>query len=190
METFPDPIADSAHEAWVAQLRVVTAAGRFHAGEVSVQRAIGELLGLVRDLLQLEVVFVSEVVDGRRVFRYIESQDGASRIQPGQSAPLEQTICQRILDGRMANVVHDVSAVREAQGLPRTFEGMGTHIGVPVWMADGRLYGMLCCFNTSGGLSELDDRDVRRLEVAAGAAARLLASADGREHTPSDPALT
>jgi hypothetical protein len=188
METYPDPRTDPAPEAWVAQLRIVTAAGRFHAGEVSVQRAIGELLSLVRDLLKLEVVFVSEVVDGRRVFRYIESQDGIARIQPGQSAPLEQTICQRILDGRMPNLVRDVGAVREAQGLPRTFEGMGTHIGVPVRMADGRLYGMLCGFNMRG-MTELDERDVRRLEVAAGAAARLLASADGREHTPSDPAL-
>jgi hypothetical protein len=190
METDPDPRTEAAPEAWVAQLRIVTAAGRFHAGEVSVQRAIGELLSLVRDLLQLEVVFVSEVVEGRRVFRYIESQDGVARIEPGQSAPLEQTICQRILDGRMPNLVRDVDAVREAQGLPRTFEGMGTHIGVPVRMADGRLYGMLCGFNINGGLTELDERDVRRLEVAAGAAARLLASADGREHTPSDPALS
>jgi hypothetical protein len=189
METYPDPRTNPAPEAWVAQLRIITAAGRFHAGEVSVQRAIGELLALVRDLLQLEVVFVSEVVEGRRVFRYIESQDGTARIQPGQSAPLEQTICQRILDGRMPNLVRDVNALREAQGLPRVFEGMGTHIGVPVRMADGRLYGMLCGFNMSG-VTELDERDVRRLEVAAGAAARLLASADGREHTPSDPALS
>lgn len=187
MET--DPRTDLALEPWVAQLRVISAAARFHAGEVSVQRAIGELLCLVRDLLQLEVVFVSEVVDGRRVFRHIESQDGTCPIRPGDSAPLEKTICQRILDGRMPNLVRDVNAVREAQGLPRTFEGMGTHIGVPVRMADGRLYGMLCGFNMSG-LTELDERDVRRLEVAAGAAARLLASADGREHTPSDPALT
>lgn len=190
METYPDPRTNPAPEAWVTQLRIITAAGRFHSGEVSVQRAIGELLSLVRDLLELEVVFVSEVVDGRRVFRYIDSQDGTATIQPGQSAPLEKTICQRILDGRMPNVVRDVNAVREAQGLPRTFEGMGTHIGVPVRMADGRLYGMLCGFNMSGGLTELDERDVRRLEVAAGAAARLLASADGREHTPSDPALS
>ena len=52
-------------------------------------------------LLGLQVVFVSEFVDGRRVFRHIESQSSALRIQRGQSAPLEQTICQRILDGRL-----------------------------------------------------------------------------------------
>jgi hypothetical protein len=170
------------------RLHVITSSVRHHAAEVSVQRAIGELLRVVRDLLKLEVVFVSELVDGQRVFRFVESGGLPTRVQPGLSAPLAQTICQRILDGRMPNLVPDVEAVRRAQGLPDSFEGMGTHIGVPVRHADGRLYGMLCGFNRTG-LTDLGEKDVKRLEVAAKAAAQLLARAEGGEGGVWDPAL-
>ncbi len=177
-----------ADEGWEGRLGVITAKAQFPSGEVSVDRAIRELLVIVRDLLGLQVVFVSEFVDGTRVFRHIESQCTALHIRPGQSAPLEHTICQRILDGRLPSLVQSVTRVRKEQGLPANFEGMGTHIGVPVRMADGRIYGMLCGFNVEGE-SDLDERYVRRLELAASTAARLLARADGREVTTSDPAL-
>ncbi|NDZ15908.1 hypothetical protein C7T35_33030 [Variovorax sp. WS11] len=188
METFPSTPQVPADESREARLGIITAEAQFHSGEVSVDRAIGNLLVVVRELLGLQVVFVSEFVDGRRVFRHIESQSSVLRIRRGQSAPLEQTICQRILDGRLPNLIQSVTSVREEQGLPANFEGMGTHIGVPVRMADGRVYGMLCGFNVEGE-SDLDERDVRRLELAASSAARLLARADGREVTTSDPAL-
>ncbi|HJS02113.1 MAG TPA: GAF domain-containing protein [Variovorax sp.] len=188
MEPFPSTPQAPAGESREARLGIITAEAQFHAGEVSVDRAIGDLLVIVREQLGLQVVFVSEFVDGRRVFRHIESQSNALRIQRGQSAPLEHTICQRILDGRLPHLIQSVTSVREEQGLPASFDGMGTHIGVPVRMADGRIYGMLCGFNIEGE-TELDERDVKRLELAASSAARLLARADGREVTTSDPAL-
>jgi hypothetical protein len=181
----PQVPADESRE---ARIGIITAEAQFHSGEVSIDRAIGDLLAIVRELLGLQVVFVSEFVDGRRVFRHVESQCSPLRIQRGQSAPLEQTICQRVLDGRLPNLVQSVTSVREEQGLPINFEGMGTYIGVPVRMADGRIYGMLCGFNIEGE-TKLDERDVRRMELAASSAARLLARADGREVTISDPAL-
>ncbi|WP_083745586.1 GAF domain-containing protein [Variovorax sp. KK3] len=187
METFAmDSPSTAADEDLDARLGVITAKERFPSGEVSVDRAIGDLLVIVRDLLGLQVAFVSEFVDGARVFRHIQSIDSALQIRPGDSAPLEHTICQRILDGRLPNVVQSITDVREEQGLPDAFDGMGTHIGVPVLRADGTVYGMLCAFNAEGE-SLLDERDLRRLELAASTAARLLARADGREF--SDPAL-
>ncbi|WP_086924207.1 GAF domain-containing protein [Variovorax sp. JS1663] len=188
METPPPQAQPSGDDAWTDRLDVITSSARHGAGEVSVRRSIGELLGVVRELLKLEVVFVSELVDGQRVFRFVESGGLPTRVQPGLSAPLEQTICQRILDGRLPNLVLDVEAVRRTQGLPDSFEGMGTHIGVPVRHADGRLYGMLCGFNRTG-TADLGEKDVRRLEVAANAAAQLLARAEGGEGGVWDPAL-
>ncbi|WP_345536468.1 GAF domain-containing protein [Variovorax defluvii] len=170
------------------RLDVITSGARHGVGEVSVRRSIGELLRVVRDLLKLEVVFVSELLDGQRVFRHVESGGLPTRVHPGLSAPLEQTICQRILDGRLPNLVPDVEAVRRAQGLPDSFEGMGTHIGVPVRHGNGRLYGMLCGFNRTG-VTELDEKHLRRLEVAARLAAQLLAQAEGGEGGVWDPAL-
>ena len=54
MEAIPERCTDPALEPWAVELRVITSAARFHAGEVSVQRALGELLCLVRDLLHLD----------------------------------------------------------------------------------------------------------------------------------------
>ena len=188
MLTFPSALPNPTREAPESRLCVISTEAQFHSREVSVDRTIGELLVIVRDMLGLQVVFVSEFVDGRRVFRHIESQCGPLRIRPGQSAPLEQTVCQRILDGRLPSLVQSITRVREEQRLPKFLEGMGTYIGVPVRLPDGSLYGMLCAFNIEGE-SDLDERDVRRLELTAASVARLLARADGREIATSDPAL-
>ncbi|MGJ7490917.1 GAF domain-containing protein [Variovorax sp. ZT4R33] len=160
------------------ELCVVTAEASFSAAEVSVPRAIGELLQVVRELLQLDVVFIGEIVKGRRVFRYIETLLDDPQIEVGGFDRLQNTICQRILDCRLPPLIPDVRAVVHAQDLPAHFKVVGTHIGVPVRLPDGRLYGMLCGFNL-GGSNKLEARDVKRLEIAASTAARLLARADG-----------
>ena len=53
----------------------------------------------------------------------------------------------------------------------------GPGIGAPVRLADGHILGMLCFFHLEPG-GQLDDRDVRRLEMAARLAARLIDGAD------------
>ena len=53
-------------------------------------------------------------------------------------------------------------------------------MGVPVRLTDGRLYGSLCGFSTRA-CPHLQEQDVRRMEIAAMAIARLLAQAEGRD---------
>ena len=48
---------------------------------------------------------------------------------------------------------------------------------------NGTLYGMLCGFSFEA-CPHLDERDVRRLEMAAHATARLIAQAEGRDIEP------
>jgi GAF domain-containing protein len=155
-------------------LSTITADG----GGSYVQNAMASLLRLVRDQLDLEAVFVGEIVGDERVFRYISSAREPALIAPGQSHRLDYTLCQRIVDGRMPAIVGDVSAVRVEHGLPDMYEVMGGHVGVPVRLPDGRLYGVLCGFCLHSR-HDLDEREVRRLHVAARAAARLLAQAEG-----------
>lgn len=159
-------------------VHVVSADALFRANEVSVARAVGELLQVVRESLQLEVVFVGEITDGRRFFRHVSSALEPVPIQVGDSHALEQSICQRILDGRLPALIPSVREIARAHGLPATYDVLATHIGVPVHLPDGRLYGMLCGFNLRES-GTFDSRDVKRMEMAAGAAARLLAQADG-----------
>jgi GAF domain-containing protein len=66
----------------------------------------------------------------------------------------------------------DRSAPRQAANKPA-----GAGIGAPIRLADGRIYGMLCFFRREPG-SQLDERDVRRLEMSARLAARLIDGAD------------
>ena len=91
---------------------------------------------------------------------------------------MEETICQRILDGRVPAYIPSVRDIAKVQQLTAEISVLTTHIGVPVHLPDGRLYGMLCGFNLRER-GALDSRDLKRMEMAASAAARLLAQADG-----------
>ena len=171
-----------------AEVYLVTAHAPFNPEEVSINRAIGELLSAVRELLQLDVVFIGEIVDGRRVFRQLDTVLTHCPIDVGGSHPMHQTVCQRILDGRLPALIPNVLAIASTQGLPDEYNALGTHIGVPVHLPDGRLYGMLCGFNI-GGACALTARDVSRLEIAARSAAHLIARAEGSIGHACDPAL-
>lgn len=54
---------------------------------------------------------------------------------------------------------------------------VGAGIGAPIRLADGRIYGMLNFFRREPE-GQLDERDVRRLEMSARLAARLIDGAD------------
>lgn len=54
-----------------------------------------ETLRLVRALLSLKVAFISELRDGRRVFRYVDSQGEIAPVSVRVSNPLEESYCER-----------------------------------------------------------------------------------------------
>lgn len=165
---------------WATKIAAVTADAHARGERGLIEESIGALLSVVREQLKLEVMFVAEIVDGNRVFRHIASKSDDAIIKPGEFHPLDETICQRILDGRMPSVLHDVARMRSACGLPLYYDALGGHIGVPVRFSDGTLYGMLCGFSFEA-TPHLDQRDVKRLEMAAHATARLIAQAEGRD---------
>ncbi|CAN7159891.1 GAF domain-containing protein [Variovorax sp. LjRoot290] len=167
-------------EGWETRIAAITADAVANADAGLIERCIGSLLRVVREQLDLEVLFVGEFVNANRVFRHIDSKTAPAIVQPGQFHPLDETICQRIIDGRMDCLVPDITRVRIANGLPDYYDGMGAHIGVPVRFTDGTLYGVLCGFSFEPG-ADLEERDVKRLEMAADAIAQLLAQAEGHE---------
>jgi len=167
-------------EAWASRMAAITPESGLHPHGSLTERCIASLLRMVREQLDLEVVFVGEFVDDFRVFRHISSKTIDAIIKPGQGHPRIESICQRIVDGRMPCIIPNVTPIRVANGLPEYYHGMGAHVGVPVRFTDGSLYGVLCGFSFEPR-ADLDERDVKRLEMAAKAAARLLAQAEGRE---------
>src|SRR6187200_1554205 len=81
---------------------------------------------------------------------------------PGASAPLRDTICQRLLDGTIENIVHDAAADPRVRDLPVVrATGVGAYIGVPLTGAAARRY-VLCCL-AGEARPDLSERDVRFL---------------------------
>ncbi len=128
---------------------------------------IERILDAIRRHLGMEVAFVAEFSEGRRVFREVSEAGGASRVRPGASDPLEETYCQRLLDGRFPEVIPDTAALPEAAALPvtRSLE-IGAYMGVPLRLRDGAVYGTLCCFSPYADPS-LNQRDLNMLKAFA-----------------------
>lgn len=140
---------------------------------------ISQLLELVRENLGMDVAFVSEFVDGKRVVRHGCAGDvpsaikGALAQRGGFSTPLEQTLCQRMMDGRLPRVINDLPTLRQQQTLPDPGFPIGAYLGVPVVFDDGRFYGALCCLTLKPN-ERFGDQEVKRMQIAARVLARLL----------------
>jgi len=138
-----------------------------------VHSAVPEVLKLLLKQLQMDVVFVSEFIEGRRYFRQIESASNNCPIAVGDSDELERTFCQRIVDGRMPPIIGDVSKLPPQMDIPAVSLKIGAHLSTPIALSDGSIYGTLCCFSETAN-NHLDNRDLKNLQLAAQYIARRL----------------
>jgi GAF domain-containing protein len=107
---------------------------------------IEHLLSDVRRALEMDVAFVSEFAADQLVFRKLEGDADSFGWQEGQSFPLDESYCKRVLDGRIPDVVPDARREEATRDLRVTSEAdMGSYCAVPLVLSDGRLYGTLCC---------------------------------------------
>ena len=130
--------------------------GRLAAAVASFQRTAGgapqarldRVLDAVRVHLGMEVAFVSEFTGGQRVFRHVASGPWQSPVTAGAGHPLEATYCQRVVDGRLPEVIPDTRLVPEAMSIPVTTAlPVGSHISVPIYLRNGAVFGTFCCFS-------------------------------------------
>ncbi|MFM9880820.1 MAG: GAF domain-containing protein [Burkholderiaceae bacterium] len=151
----------------VTELLVATA----DDGDNKIDAAVHEVLKMLRDRMNMDVVFVSEFIDGKRVFRQVEHA-GKQVIQQGGSDPLEESWCLRVVEGRIQHRVnnamtHPATAdLAAAQPFP-----IGAHLSTPIVLKFGRVYGTLCCFSF-GANESLNQRDLKHLQFTA----KLIAS--------------
>lgn len=140
----------------------------------ALQKTLPRLLRALREHLGMDVAFVSEFVDGRRVFRCVDAARAGTGPAIGAGDPLEQTYCQRIVDGRMPELIVDTADDPEAQSLKVTRTlSIGSYLGVPLRLGDGEVYGTLCCFSAVPDHT-LNQRDLGMLRVVADMAADLI----------------
>ena len=136
-------------------------------GELSVgTEAVDRVLHAIRDHLGMDVAFVAEFRSQDRVFRNVAAR-GRTPIRPGDSAPLEQGYCKRVVDGLLPQLIPDTRSVAAAMALPETQAvPIGSHVSVPIRLADGQTFGTFCCFSFEPDAS-LCERDLKMMRVFA-----------------------
>lgn len=109
---------------------------------------IHSAVDLARICLRMDVAFVSEFKDGRRIFRHIAAMDDELPVAPGHSDPLDESYCQHIVNGTIPPVVDDSHIYPILKRLSAT-EAMQirAHMGVPIWLSDGSVFGTFCCYS-------------------------------------------
>jgi EAL domain-containing protein (putative c-di-GMP-specific phosphodiesterase class I) len=131
---------------------------------------VDSILDAVRTHLGMDIAFASRFVDGRREFTHI-SANCPVPAQPGDSEPVEDTYCHRIIQGRLPELILDASTYEAAADLPITKAlPVGSHLNVPLRLRDGSLYGTFCCLSRKPDLS-LTARDLSTLRAFADLAA-------------------
>ena len=148
----------------VSELLVATADG----SDDLIDGVVTEVLALLRERMKMDVVFVSEFVNDERVFRYVENPPGNPLVPVGGSDPLEDTWCQRVVDGRLPEFIPnyaDLPAEVKARTPITPFE-IGTFLSTPILLDHGMVYGTLCCLSFSPH-ETVQQRDLRNLKSIA-----------------------
>jgi EAL domain-containing protein (putative c-di-GMP-specific phosphodiesterase class I) len=114
----------------------------------------------------MDVAFIAEFGERDRLFRHVDAR-GQSPIKPGDRVSLEVGYCQKVVDGRLPELIPVAHALPASAALPETQAiPIGSHISVPIRLRDGRIYGTFCCFSFVADPS-LTDRDLRVMHAFA-----------------------
>ena len=68
-------------------------------------RGIEYMLRDVRETLNMDVAFVSQFFEDQLVFRALEGDAESFGWREGESFPIDESYCKRVLDGRVPRVV-------------------------------------------------------------------------------------
>jgi EAL domain-containing protein (putative c-di-GMP-specific phosphodiesterase class I) len=140
----------------------------------SAAELLPDLLRATRLHLNMDVAFVSRFDGGLRVFAHVDAAPTMQAIRPGDADPLEETYCQRVIDGRLPELIHNAQEHLVAREIAATNAlPVGAHLSVPIRLQDGTLYGTFCCFSSRGNRN-LTEADLRLMRVLADMAATFV----------------
>jgi GAF domain-containing protein len=130
------------------------------------ERRLDALMRLTRDLLDSDMAVLTEIGQGRETARRAAGEWPGMDSFEGAWSPLEDTVCQRLLEGRIGNYIRDAQSDDRVNDLPMVRQlGIGAYLGVPIHLDDLRLY-VLCCLDRESRPS-LGEREVRLLSGLA-----------------------
>lgn len=116
----------------------------------TVQHLVHSSVELARRCLGMDVAFIGEIREGRRIFRDVAAKPGCDLVKAGQSDPLDTSYCQHIVNGDIPDVVLDSHLIPMLAGLDVTeLLKIRAYMGVPIWLSDGSVFGTFCCFSNN-----------------------------------------
>jgi GAF domain-containing protein len=109
------------------------------------RKVIVSVLELARTETAMDVAVLGEIRHGRETARLLAGDAQSFGLELGWSMAVEESYCQRLLEGRLSNIVPDTRANEHVRDLAVTrAAGIGAYIGVPLSTLNARLY-ILCC---------------------------------------------
>ncbi|MGK9047485.1 EAL domain-containing protein [Stutzerimonas chloritidismutans] len=87
---------------------------RLESANLSLSEMLVETLHAVRTHLGMDVAFISEFRGGSRIFRYLDGNFVPLQLEVGACDPLDDSYCQRVLDGRLPELIQDAATLPEA----------------------------------------------------------------------------
>lgn len=121
----------------------------------------------MREFLGMEVAFATEWIDDQQHFRFLRGDRESFNLSEGMSVPLGITYCQRVMAGRLPNIVPDARADDRTASMPVTEAlDVGAFVSVPLRFSDGSLYGTLCA-GSHEARPDLGYRELQFLHVFA-----------------------
>ena len=101
-------------------------------------KSLDVALEAVRRHLGMEVAYISEFVGNDAVYRHVDAPGLETLIKPGDKRSLDNVYCRHILEGRLPQLMADVSDFPLAQSMPITRAlPIGAHMSVPLTLTTG-----------------------------------------------------
>jgi GAF domain-containing protein len=105
---------------------------------------IERALTAAREELGMDAAYIATVDARKQTIEAMVGTTNAAALVEGAVIPVEQTYCARMLMGEIPNIVPDTSAEPALRNMT-VIRNIGSYIGVPVTLSDGRVHGSLCC---------------------------------------------
>lgn len=152
-----------------------------HSLTGTASETVQRIVNMAREQLEMELVWLSRLVDGRQVFEAFAGDPSCFGLSPDSYINMPDSYCARVLDGRLPSVLPNTARDRRTSGLLITHElGVGAYVGVPVFVRRGELFGMLCAVSR-GPEPSLRRRDAKLLRMLAGLLTEPLATSMARD---------
>ena len=158
-----------------------------HAGDVALLEKLGidhetasitQLVESARRVAGGEVAWLAHFHGDEYVFAAISGDEDFFDQNEGDSLPLSDSYCVRMVNGEIPNAIPDARRHPTTRDLARATNGtIGSYVGVPVRLPKGDLYGSLC--SASRAARPISPETVRLLSVLAG----LIGQRLGRERS-------